>query len=105
MPDTGSCALKCISDGFHMEEWNERAGLKETRIRNKCASHSPSDLGFFPSFGMCVCEHGLVGGKFPVIPFIQPGLRTSIYLHLQLLQTPNTTQPETVTDAHLTSCS
>lgn len=50
----GSCALKCICDGFHMAEQNERAGLEETHIQNKCASHSPMDLGIFPSFGMCV---------------------------------------------------
>lgn len=52
---SGSCALKCICDGFHMAEQNERAGLEETRIQNKCASHSPMDLGVFPLlWNVCV---------------------------------------------------
>lgn len=85
IPGAGSCAQKYISDGFQIAEQNQRVWLEETHIQNKCASHSPMAIFLSsPPFGMCVCERGLVGGKFPVIPFIQLGLRTCIYLPLKL---------------------
>lgn len=90
--------------------WKNRTreqGSKKRAFETNVLPILPWTWGFSPPLE-CVCERGLVGGKFPVIPFIQPGLRTSIYLHLQLfrLQTQHNLKLSLMpTWGHLTSCS
>ncbi len=110
MPGAGSCTLKCISDGFHMAEQNEKAGLEEMSIQNKYASHSPMDLGFFPSFGIvcvcvCVCERERAwpsGREVSCNTILLAWPEVSYLSPPSALQTSNTTQPQSP-DAHLGS--